>query len=195
MDTFINNQILKQDFNIIQKLLQSEKYIQLENRTITYLKPSEEINKRISEYIHTKRITSDIKYNLSELGAYADATQTSKTAKDELQEFNIITEYKDISNLIKRYDKITKPKDILIKTAEHKILKYVLTCAIHDPINGDYSNKDNFNLLKEAGNILNDCGGINEMRSCVEYFVKAFIPKRYRREIDISFDNIGGWQA
>ena len=81
------------------------------------------MKKRIGKYVKNKRSTSDIKYNLSELGEYADENQISKTAKEELQEFNIITEYKNISNLIKQYDKITTPKHILIKTAEHKILK------------------------------------------------------------------------
>ena len=46
MDSFINDQIIKTDFNIIQKLLQTEKYIKLKNKTITYLKSSEEIEKK-----------------------------------------------------------------------------------------------------------------------------------------------------
>ena len=33
------------------------------------------------------------------------------------------------------------PKVILIKKVEHKILKYVLNCAFHDPIRGDYSDE------------------------------------------------------
>ena len=48
-------------------------------------------------------------------------------------------------------------KHILVKQAEHKIFKYVLSCALRDPTNGDYSNENNNKLLREAGNILNEC--------------------------------------
>ena len=69
-----------------------------------------------------------------------------KQQKDELQEINIFTEYKDISKLLKQYENQAMPKAVLVKTAEHKILKYVMTCAIRDPTNGDYSNEDHINL-------------------------------------------------
>ena len=186
---------MKSDFEIIHNVLKTEKYLTETNDTITFLKSSEQIDKRIDDYIINKRNTTNTTFKLNDLGAWADATQTSKTAKDELQEFNIFTEYKDIAKLLKQYDNQAMPKAVLVKKAEHKILKYVITCAVRDPINGDYSNEDNNNLLREAGNILNDCGGIQEMRECMEYFVKAFIPKRYRRDIDMLWDNIGGWRA
>ena len=195
MNSFINSQIMKSDFEIIHNMLKTENYIRDRNDTITFLKSSEQIDKRISDYIRDKRTTTNTTFKLNELAEVTEANVTSTTAKDELQEFNIFTEYKDISKLLKQYENQAMPKDVLIKKAEHKILKYVITCAIRDPINGDYASEDNNNLLREAGNILNDCGGINNMRECVEYFVIPFIPRRYRRDIDMLWDNIGDWRA
>ena len=195
MNSFINSQIMKSDFEIIHNMLKTENYIRDRNDTITFLKSSEQIDKRISDYIRDKRTTTNTTFKLNELAEVTEANVTSTTAKDELQEFNIFTEYKDISKLLKQYENQAMPKDVLIKQAEHKILKYVITCAIRDPINGDYASEDNNNLLREAGNILNDCGGINNMRECVEYFVIPFIPRRYRRDIDMLWDNIGDWRA
>ena len=106
-----------------------------------------------------------------------------------------MAEYKEISKLLKQHESKVMPNNILIKKAEHKILKYVISCAVHDPNNGDYSSEDTNNLLTEAGNILNDCGGIKEMRDCMEWFVAAFIPKRYRRDIDMRWNDIGEWRS
>ena len=195
MNCFINSQIMKSDFEIIHNMLKTENYIRDRNDTITFLKSSEQIDKRIGDYIRDKRTTTNTTFKLNELLEVTEANVTSTTARDELQEFNIFTEYKDISKLLKQYENQAMPKDVLIKKAEHKILKYVITCAIRDPINGDYASEDNNNLLREAGNILNDCGGINNMRECVEYFVIPFIPRRYRRDIDMLWDNIGDWRA
>ena len=56
MDTFINDQIIKTDFNIIQKILQTEKYIKLKNKNIAYLKPSEEIEKKDRQICKKQKI-------------------------------------------------------------------------------------------------------------------------------------------
>ena len=48
-----------------------------------FLKTS--VDKRIDDYIINKTTTTNTTFKLNDLGAWADATPTSKTAKDELQ--------------------------------------------------------------------------------------------------------------
>ena len=85
MNSFINSQIMKSDFEIIHNMLKTENYIRDRNDTITFLKSSEQIDKRISDYIRDKRTTTNTTFKLNELAEATEANVTSKTATDELQ--------------------------------------------------------------------------------------------------------------
>jgi len=111
------------------------------------------------------------------------------TAKDELNEYNIIPEYNALSKLLKLD---LQEKDRLYKQARCNILKYIITCVEKDPINGNYYDVNNHKLLKEAGELLYKEGG---MRSMMDDFVWVFIPKRYQRTIDCTWNGIGEWQS
>jgi hypothetical protein len=101
-------------------------------------------------------------------------------ASQELKEFNIIPEYYALSK---------KPNKNSYDLGRMNILKYIINCVKEDPINGDYYNKDNGELIKEAGRLLNET---NDMR---DGLVWSFIPKRYHREIDNYWDGIGSWMS
>ena len=119
---------------------------------------------------------------------------TSKTAKEELTEFHIMEELERLSEVLKPLgDDI--PEHLLLEKAQYNILKYVATCAVRDPERGDYFHKDNRKLIVDAGCMLNEVGGIDEMRSFFECWIGALVPRRYRREIDMFWDGIGGWRG
>ena len=59
----------------------------------------------------------------------------------------------------------------------------------HDPERGDWSDNESDALIKQAGKLLHDSG---DMRNPL---VWGFIPKRYRRGIDLKWDGIGSWRA
>lgn len=104
-------------------------------------------------------------------------------ASQELKHFNIIPEY---SALRKKNNKNS------FDIGRMKILEYIINCVKNDPINGDYYNKENATLIREAGNELNKDGGERSMR---EPLVWSFIPKRYHREIDNYWSGIGSWMG
>ena len=62
------------------------------------------------------------------------------TAKEELNEYNIIKEYKGIHMFYNMRCKMFKDK---YEEARYNILKWIITCATHDPENGDYSDAKN----------------------------------------------------
>lgn len=111
------------------------------------------------------------------------------TAKEELEEFNIIPEHKALGEFLKGN---LEPKDRLYKQARYNILTYIIKCVEEDPERGDYYSPENMALLKEAGRMLNEEGGINSMR---DNLVWSFIPKRYHREIENEWGGIGEWLA
>ena len=59
----------------------------------------------------------------------------------------------------------------------------------------DFFHKDNRQLIIDSGIMLNEIGGIDEMRRFFQNFISAFVPRRYRREIDMFWDEIGGWRS
>jgi hypothetical protein len=104
-------------------------------------------------------------------------------ASQELKHFNIIPEY---SALRKKNNKNS------FDIGRMKILEYIINCVKNDPINGDYYNKENGQLIIDAGNELNKDGGERSMR---DPLVWSFIPKRYHREIDNYWSGIGSWMG
>jgi len=115
--------------------------------------------------------------------------QFSKTAKEELKEFNIQKEYKAIHKLYIARDNKFKNK---YEEARYKILKYMITCTINDPQNGDYYDEKNNNLIKEAGNLLYEFEGMDGLH---DGLVWSFIPRRYVRDIEILWNGIGNWRS
>ena len=57
---------------------------------------------------------------------------------------------------------------------------------------GDYCNEKNNEKIIEAGNILWNIGKIDYMK---DGLIWSFIPKRYWREIDYMWDEIGDWRV
>lgn len=112
-----------------------------------------------------------------------DKTDMSSNAYEELHEFNIL----------KEYDRLKKNKDSLglYDKAIYNICECIIDCVNHDKQNGDYSSPENNEKLKEAGKMLYDYYGTSAMHDALYLWV----PKRYRREIDILWDGIGSWCA
>ena len=117
-------------------------------------------------------------------------TSSSKTAKDELIELNTMLEMTRLSEFL---DLDSEYK--LHRKAEYNMLKYIAVCVEHDPLRGDYYDESNRQLVVDAGRMLNDAGGLDLMRSYSNGWISAFIPKRYRREIDLYWDDIGDWRS
>ena len=108
------------------------------------------------------------------------------TAKEELDGYNIKREYE----AIKRYHDKNKSFQNKTQEARYKLLKYIITCTAHDPINGDYYDKENIKLIKEAGKLLYEStAGMNDP------LFWSFVPRRYKREIDMFWDGIGDWKS
>ena len=111
------------------------------------------------------------------------------TAKEELNEYNIIKEYKAIHTFYNMRCKMFKDK---YEEARYNILKWIITCATHDPENGDYSDVKNNELIKDAGKLLYE---YDKMEGMHDDLVWSFIPKRYQRDIDCLWNGIGKWQC
>lgn len=110
-------------------------------------------------------------------------------AKEEIDYFNIQREYDGLKKIIEGQD----PKSISkYKMARLNILHYIIKCAENDPINGNWFDEENFKILKEAGILLYEDDG---MRGMHDNLVWSFIPKRYHREIDLAWNNIGEWKS
>jgi hypothetical protein len=102
----------------------------------------------------------------------------------EAMEYNIYTEYMAMTKNFK--------KGISNGTFEqgfYKVLEFMINCIIADPINGNYYEQQNSDLLKEGGRLLNITGDMED--DLVWYFV----PNKFKRDIDVSWDGIGGWQS
>lgn len=102
----------------------------------------------------------------------------------EAATYNIYKEYMAMTRFIKKrgfknnYEK-----------GRYKVLKFMLNCIIADPINGDYCNEENNELLKEAGRLLDTGGDMHDN------LVWAFVPKRFVRDIDVMWNGIGSWES
>jgi hypothetical protein len=74
------------------------------------------------------------------------------------------------------------------------ILTYMSQCVNADPPTGDWYNPSNkpLELVRSAGKLLFDAEG---MRGLHDHLVWAFVPRRYRREIEWAWDGIGSWQS
>jgi hypothetical protein len=108
------------------------------------------------------------------------------TAKEELEIYSIMTECRALHKY-KSQRELSK-----FDLARYYMLKYIIKCALKDPVCGDYSDKENTELMKEAGRLLNEDGGLSSMH---DGLVWSFVPRRYHREIDLMWDNIGEWKA
>jgi len=111
------------------------------------------------------------------------------TAKEELEEYNIMPEYNALTEFLKLD---LQPKDRLYKQARHNILKYIIISVENDPKHGSYYSEETQQLITQAGQMLYEEGG---MRSMHDPLVWSFIPKRYGRDIDCAWDGIGEWKA
>ncbi len=80
----------------------------------------------------------------------------------------------------------------LYKIGRKGMLEYIITCVENDPVDGDYYTREHKQVMVKSGETLYKSGGMNDMR---DNLVWSFIPKRYRREIDIFWNGIGEWKA
>lgn len=117
-----------------------------------------------------------------------DTPEKQRSALIEACEYNIFREY-GILDKINTYDTYSGKKDKLFKKARYNIFKYIIEMLKHDPINGDYPDVEN-NLIKEAGQMLNQEGGFNSMK---DNLIWSFIPDRYHSDINLLWNGIGQW--
>lgn len=110
-------------------------------------------------------------------------------ALKEAVQYNLFKEYNGLNKLINRAKELNRPED-KYKIARSLIYGYIIECIRKDPHNGDYYNEQNHQNLKKGGQILYDTEG---MRGMHDDLLWSFIPKRYRREIDIAWNGIGEW--
>jgi hypothetical protein len=108
-------------------------------------------------------------------------------ATEELEEYNIVSEFNGLEKFLKMD---LDPKNRLYKQARYNILKYIITCVKNDPECGDYYDDENEKILREAGEMLYKEGGMQSMH---DELVWSFIPKRYRRNVDLAWNGIGEW--
>jgi hypothetical protein len=123
------------------------------------------------------------KMTMNELSGIADECDISLDAQDELYEFNIVNKYnrlEKIKDKLNNYDK-----------AVYIICEVLIDNVNHDKHNGDYYSEKNNSKIKEAGKLLYSYDGNSVMRDVLF----AWIPKRYRREIEYLWDGIGEWYA
>jgi len=109
-------------------------------------------------------------------------------ASQELKEFNIIREYHGLQQFLQLENVHTRD----YKQARFFILQYIINCTNHDHINGDYSDKQNDQLIIDAGHLLYKFDGMKGMN---DDLVWSFIPKRYHNNINFLWNGIGEWLA
>ncbi len=102
----------------------------------------------------------------------------------EAGHYNIYKEYTAMTN----YINIRGFRDNYEK-GRYKVIEFMLNCIIADPINGDYYEEKNSELIKEAGRLLHTENAMHDG------LVWSFIPKRFERDIDVSWNGIGEWRS
>ena len=102
----------------------------------------------------------------------------------EAKQFNIYDEYMVMKRFIDERGFKSNYEEGRFKT-----LEYMINCIIADPINGDYYNKENNDLIKKGGELL------ASEDAMTDDLVWSFIPKRFQRDIDMLWDGIGGWMS
>lgn len=114
-------------------------------------------------------------------------------AAKEAIHYNIFAEYNAMKKMIDNgIISLDKGNDHKYKIGRFLTLKYIITCVKNDPDNGDYYDPENVSQLKKAGRLLYEADGMNGMH---DGLVWSFIPKRYRREIDMAWNGIGEWKS
>ena len=111
------------------------------------------------------------------------------TAKEELDVWNIKQEYKAIHNFYIDRGKRFKNK---YEEARYNVLNWMIKCATYDREEGDYISEKIDMMLKDAGRLLYEFDGMEGMH---DNLVWAFVPTRYRRNIDSIWDVIGEWSS
>ena len=112
-----------------------------------------------------------------------------KEAWYELYAWNIPVEMEALQQRATTVTNFTK-----FDQARLQILTYMFKCAQACPSTGDWYDASNkpLELVRTAGEILYDAEG---MRGLHDHLVWAFVPRRYRREIEWAWDGIGSWQS
>lgn len=110
-----------------------------------------------------------------------------ETAYDEATRYNVFTEYNAIMGHINAGRKLNN-----YDYARATLLRYVITAVEKDPESGDHTDKQQVDQVRKAGRLLNKTGGIEAMRDPLLW---SFIPRRYHREIEHYWNNIGEWRA
>ena len=139
------------------------------------------------EYGQTFEMSYDqfVKYMNDKVG-YQPPIYTDRVAAHEAIEYNIYKEY----NAIKKFMETTEQSKYTM--ARFKILGYMIKCIDADPVNGDWYDEGHMKELKDAGRMLYEAEG---MRGMQDELVWLFVPKRFRREIDMAWDGIGEWRS
>lgn len=85
----------------------------------------------------------------------------------EALHYNIYSEYQAMTTYIKLRGFTSN-----YENGRYKVLEFIINCIIADPLNGDYADKSNSDLLKEAGRLL------STEQAMDDDLVWDFIPKR-----------------
>jgi len=105
------------------------------------------------------------------------------TAKEEAVSWNVYREFEAID----RFKNARGFKNDYEK-GRYKTLQYIIKRIEGDPINADYQNEEIKQIMREAGELIYKSKGMKYMP---DGLVWAFIPKRYRRDIELIWDGIG----
>jgi hypothetical protein len=127
---------------------------------------------------------SSVSLSFEEFEKIIGMGEKNKSAFDEAVEFNIFREYNGIKQN-KSYEKSNYSHGLML------MLEYVINCVKNDKENGDYYSEENNDIAIKGGKLLYESGGIDTMHEVL----LTWIPKRYRREIDMKWDGIGEWQG
>ena len=125
---------------------------------------------------------TNIEMTMDEFDRYIRMGENYKTAEEELVGWNIYHTYEVLS---KKNGKTMRDLALLF------LCKYLINCVKADPKNCDYYDEHNVKIMKKAGTLFNAVGGRDYMMD----MLYAYVPKRYRREVDQFWDGIGGWRS
>jgi hypothetical protein len=149
-------------------------------------------NKSMKEYLEKEKSDFEIKI-FSKIKALIDSNDGDISrfpAVQELFEYNIFNELNGLIYYIKCAE--DRGETDLYKIGRKGMLEYIITCVENEPVNGDYDTQENKQVIIKSGEALNKSGGMNDM---MDDLVWSFIPKRYKREIDMRWSGIGEWVA
>ena len=136
-------------------------------------------------------MAADPSFKMAMFAQNAKIANSPFPAKEEAISWNVYREFEAIDRF-----KNARGFENDYEKGRYKTLQYIIKRIEGDPINADYQNEEIKQIMREAGELLYNFTFQSDGKKGInDGLVWAFIPKRYRRDIELIWDGIGEWRA